>query len=178
MPAPARVHATCIAIGVARDARAGRSAPLTWAGALLLGPSGSGKSDLALRLIDAGDVLVADDQVALDVRAGRLFASAPPHLPALLEVRGVGLVPMERAKPVALAAVFDLTPGGHGERLPPRALWRFGGVALPLYCIDPAGPSAAARVRLLVARAPVDADVDVDVDVDVGHPVDASRDES
>lgn len=137
----ARVHATCVAIGEA--------------GALLLGPSGSGKSDLALRLIDGGARLVADDQVALDVDGGRLVASAPPHLPALLEVRGAGLVPMERAAAVRLAAAFRLGPCGEGERLPEPQVWGHGGVTLPLYCVDPAMPSAAARVRLLVTRAPV-----------------------
>ena len=57
------VHATCVA--------------LDGAGVLLRGPSGSGKSDLALRLIDGGARLVADDQVALSAEAGRLVARAP-----------------------------------------------------------------------------------------------------
>ena len=134
-----RVHATCVAIGER--------------GALLLGPSGSGKSDLALRLIDAGAMLVADDQVALVVRDGRLVASAPPHLPSLLEVRGVGLVPMPCRSEVTLSAAFALRPGGHPERLPAPASWRHAGVAIPLYTLDPEEPSVAARVRLLVSTA-------------------------
>ena len=136
-----RVHATCVAV-------ADR-------GALLLGPSGSGKSDLALRLIDVGAVLVADDQVALTVRGGVLVASAPPLLPSLLEVRGVGLVPMPRRAEVAVAAAFALRPGGHPERLPEPAFWRHAGVAVPLYTLDPVAASAAARVRLLVRQAPL-----------------------
>ncbi len=136
-----RVHATCVALGDH--------------GALLLGPSGSGKSDLALRLIDAGALLVADDQVALLVRDGRLVASPPPHLPSLLEVRGVGLVPLPRRAEVALSAAFSLRPGGHTERLPEPAIWRHTGVAIPLYTVDPEAASAAARVRLLVSTAPL-----------------------
>ena len=58
------VHASCVA--------------LDGNGVLLRGPSGSGKSDLALRLIDGGAVLVADDQVALTVEGEKILASAPP----------------------------------------------------------------------------------------------------
>ena len=72
-----QVHGTCIAID--------------GAGVLLRGPSGCGKSDLALRLIDGGAVLVADDRVSLEARAGDLVASAPDALAGLLEVRGVGI---------------------------------------------------------------------------------------
>jgi HPr kinase/phosphorylase len=135
------VHATCVAIGER--------------GALLLGQSGSGKSDLALRLFDGGAVLIADDQVAVRVEGGTIVASAPSLLPALLEVRGVGLVPMPRRAQVTLTAAFALRPGGHPERLPEPAFWRHGGVAIPLYTLDPDAASAAARVRLLVSTAPL-----------------------
>lgn len=70
------VHASCVAIG-------GR-------GVLLVGPSGSGKSDLALRLIDGGAELVADDRVALRLADGRPVADAPPALAGLLEIREIG----------------------------------------------------------------------------------------
>ncbi len=64
---------------------------------LLRGPSGSGKSDLALRLIDGGAQLVADDQTLLRRAGGRVLASAPPAIAGLLEVRGVGVVRVEAA---------------------------------------------------------------------------------
>jgi serine kinase of HPr protein (carbohydrate metabolism regulator) len=140
-PAPARVHGTCVAIGSV--------------GVLLLGPSGSGKSDLALRLIDGGARLVADDQVAVAVRGRCLMASAPPLLPPLLELRGVGLVPVPRLAETALAAAFSLREGGHPERLPEPDSWHHGGVAIPLYTLDPGAASAPARVRLLVRQAPL-----------------------
>ena len=55
----------------------GACVDLSGAGVLLRGPSGSGKSDLALRLIDGGASLVADDRVDLEVRDGNLAAHAP-----------------------------------------------------------------------------------------------------
>jgi len=90
-----RIYGTCVA--------------LSGLGVLLRGPSGSGKSDLALRLIDGGACLVADDQVelALDA-AGRVMAQAPRALAGLLEVRGIGILRMETARTAPVALVVDL----------------------------------------------------------------------
>lgn len=145
------IHGTCVAIGA-------NGAPLF--GALLLGKSGSGKSDLALRLIDGGAVLVADDQVELEATDGRLVARRPQHLPRLLEVRGVGLMPVPTEdRPVLLSAAFELCgePERAPDRLPRPAEWRHQGASVPLYRIDPQAASAAARVRMLVLAAPVGA---------------------
>ena len=73
---------------------------------LISGPSGSGKSDLALRLIDRGFTLVSDDQTIVRRDGDRLFASAPPTIKGKLEIRGVGIVEMETVKrrPVALSS--------------------------------------------------------------------------
>src|SRR3546814_15303755 len=89
-----RVHATCIAI----DGR----------GILLRGPSGSGKSDLALRLIDGGALLVADDQVILTEADGELTASAPATIAGRMEVRGIGIVDMPHLPQVGLTPVVDV----------------------------------------------------------------------
>ena len=134
------IHGTCVAIG--------------GAGALLLGPSGSGKSDLALRLIDQGAELVADDRVELRVAGAQVLASAPAQLPPLLEVRGIGLLPM-RPRPggVPLAAVFRLERSS--ERLPVPGAWQYEGASVPSFYLDPSAPSAAARVRAVMASAPV-----------------------
>ena len=106
---------------------------------LLLGPSGSGKSDLLLRLLDRGFALVADDRVDLD--AG--VASAPEALAGLLEVRGLGLVHMPYVASVAVALVVEL---GQAARLPdPSTHAAFG---RPLVHVDPASPSAPQRVAL------------------------------
>src|SRR5690606_32729552 len=76
----ATIHATCVALGDT--------------GILLRGRSGSGKSDLALRLIDGGALLVADDRVALSLEGGRVIARPPAALAGYLEVRGVGPMPV------------------------------------------------------------------------------------
>jgi len=113
-------------------------------GVLLLGAPGAGKSDLLLRLLDHGFVLVADDRV--DVTDG---VARPPHaLAGLLEVRGIGIVRMGHIPEARLALAVQL---GVGDRLPFPA--RHPGTGLPLVAIDPAQPSAPARVVLALACA-------------------------
>jgi hypothetical protein len=76
---------------------------------LIEGPPGSGKSSLALALIDRGAVLIGDDAVTLEVVDGRLLASPPPHIAGLIEVRNLGLLtmPVFGGVPVALVLVLD-----------------------------------------------------------------------
>jgi HPr kinase/phosphorylase len=118
------MHASCVA-------REG-------AGVLLLGPSGSGKSDLALRLIDRGFMLVADDGV--EIEDGR--ARPSPPLAGLLEIRGLGIVCLPHLPDTALALAVDLTAGG--DRLP--APERHATLDLPLIRLDSRHASAAAVV--------------------------------
>ena len=108
-------------------------------GVLLLGPAGSGKSDLLLRLLAQDFTLVADDQV--QVQDG--LASPPDALAGLLEVRGLGIVRLPYTAPARLALAVQL---GVGDRLPEPE--RHPGTGLPLVRIDPAQPSAAVRVGL------------------------------
>ena len=131
-----RVHGTCVAI-------AGR-------GVLLRGPSGAGKSDLALRLIDAGARLVADDQVELTLDNERLSARPPATIAGLLEVRGMGIIPLDHQAPVPLALVVDLVPGETIDRLPAEQTADVLGRAVRRIAVDPWEPSAAAKVRLAV----------------------------
>lgn len=79
---------------------------------LLSGKSGSGKSDLALRLIDRGALLIADDYTGLEARGGILYASAPPQIAGRIEVRGIGLIDMgfSGEGPVALMLDLDTVP--------------------------------------------------------------------
>ena len=81
-------------------------------GVLLLGPPGCGKSDLVLRLLECGFVLVADDRV--NIANG--VASAPPPLVGLLEVRGLGILRLPFVPSTKIALVADLT--ARAERLP------------------------------------------------------------
>lgn len=137
---PKRIHATAVAVG-------GKAV-------LLRGPSGSGKSDLALRLIQAGAVLIADDACVLSVAGGRVFASAPAEIRGLLEVRGIGIVRVRhRAKaPVALAV--DLVTPAAVERMPRPRTCRLQNVTVPLVRLAPFEESAVAKIGLLCASGP------------------------
>jgi len=112
----ANIHASCV-----RLARAGRAfgAPPD-AGILILGKSGAGKSELALRLIADGAELVADDRVDLFLRREKLFARAPKTLAGLIEVRGVGIIELPHKKDARIALVVTLT-NTKIARLPERA---------------------------------------------------------
>jgi HPr kinase/phosphorylase len=102
------IHASCVAIG--RQ------------GVLLLGKSGSGKSDLALRLIDRGAMLVADDRTILCLVNGALHARAPATIKGLLEVRGLGIVRFPVRAQVRIALAVRL--GHEGARLPASRFFR------------------------------------------------------
>jgi UPF0042 nucleotide-binding protein len=138
---PQTIHATALA-APAWGASPSRAV-------LLLGPSGSGKSDLALRLIDRGWQLIADDRTALSVADGRLMASAPPAIAGLIEVRGVGIRPKPaHPGPVGVALVLDLAQPP--ERLPDPHPWQAAGHAhAPIPCLgfDPASASAPLRLE-------------------------------
>lgn len=145
------MHGTCIALSCAEH----RS------GILLQGAPGSGKSSLALQLIDqpgsgAGSPqpvsaqLVSDDQVLLKGTDGVLTASAPAAIAGLLEVRGSGIIRLDRtSQPVRLDMVISHTDAKQLDRLPEPATIDLGGWALPLHRIDFSAPSSAAQVRTL-----------------------------
>ncbi len=117
---------------------------------LLRGPAGSGKSDLALRLIDGGARLVADDRAEMRLEDGRLVVSAPPETGGLIEVRGIGVMRMDPAGEAPLGLVVDLVSPGAVERLPEPGAWDCLGVSVPLLKLAPFEASAAAKVRLAV----------------------------
>src|SRR5690348_8948521 len=90
-----KIYGTCVAID-------GGGVPLR-------GASGSGKSDQALRLIDGGGRLVADDQSELRGAGDAIIASAPPTIAGRIEIRGIGIVPSP-AVTAPLRLVIDLVP--------------------------------------------------------------------
>jgi HPr kinase/phosphorylase len=128
------LHATAIAI----DGRA----------VLLRGASGSGKSDLALRLIDAGARLVADDQSELCRRGAEVIVRAPAAISGLLEVRGIGIMRLDALAEAPVALVVDLVLAETIERLPARRCETILGLALPLIRVAPFEASVTAKLRL------------------------------
>ncbi len=142
------IHATCVALPP--PAAGGPADPP--AAVLLRGASGCGKSDLALRLIDHGWRLVADDQTALAARGGALLASPPPAIAGLLEVRGLGILGFPHESSARVCLVADLVPGERVERLPDDEHCDLLGVRLPRVALDPAAPSAAIKLRLAAGR--------------------------
>jgi HPr kinase/phosphorylase len=139
-----RVHGTSVALG--------------GDGVLLRGPSGSGKSDLALRLIDEGARLVADDQTELRLFGGALSMSAPATIAGQIEVRGVGILRVASVASAVLRLVVDLVPGRAVERLPEPGSCTLLGSHVPCIALAAFEASAAAKLRLalrsLQAAAP------------------------
>ncbi|MEO6581183.1 MAG: aldolase [Sphingomicrobium sp.] len=131
------VHAST----VAKDGRA----------VLITGPSGSGKSDLALRLLDRGFTLVSDDQTLVRREDDRLIASAPATIAGKLEIRGIGIVEMDHAGDMPVALLVDLT--SDIQRMPDDSRERpILGVALPLISIDAMAASAPSKVAVALDR--------------------------
>jgi serine kinase of HPr protein (carbohydrate metabolism regulator) len=112
---------------------------------LIAGASGAGKSDLAMRLIDRGAELVADDYVCLTVAGDRLIASAPERIAGKIELRDVGVLtlPSIESAPVALAVDLDLVP----VRMPEPAMREYEGVGIPLIGLNGLEPSAPIKVE-------------------------------
>jgi HPr kinase/phosphorylase len=141
-PAATGLHASCVA--------------LDESGIVLLGGSGSGKSDLALRLIDAGARLVADDRLMVERRGDLLFGRPPPALAGLLEVRGFGIVRLPWCAEGRLRLVVELDTDAALRRLPRPEPYRLLGLSLPCLRLDPRAPSAVAKVRLALTAEPIE----------------------
>ena len=115
-----------------------------WRGVLIEGASGTGKSDLALRMLEQGFRLVADDRVVIWACGGALYGRAPQTLANLIEVRGLGIcaepaLPLSR---IVLAARCE-----PAERLPDPAHHDYVGLSIPVVSIQPLEASAPAKLR-------------------------------
>jgi serine kinase of HPr protein (carbohydrate metabolism regulator) len=150
---PFNIHATTVAI---RDADGADH------GILIRGRPGSGKSELALRLIDAaglgsGDTplrarLVADDQTLLERRGDALIAFPPANLAGLIELRGQGILRLPHVSSVRIALVVDLREAHEIERMPDDRLLssEIAGLGLPRIALDKAQPAAPAIIRMIL----------------------------
>ena len=133
-----QVHASCV--------------DLEGAGVLIRGPSGSGKSDLALRLIDGGAALVADDRVELRCEGDRLIASAPVAIAGMIEIRGLGVIRMDAVARSRLVLVVDLVAPETIERIPEPEECTYMGVGMPVIGLAAFEASAPAKIRFALAR--------------------------
>ncbi len=121
---------------------------LSGKGVLLLGPSTSGKSDLALRLIDVGAVLIADDQVRLSLAGDRLHAGPPACLAGLIELRGMGIMRVPFEEGFLDLAVELQTCDAVIDPLPEPAVASWLGVDLPKIELQASASSAVARIKM------------------------------
>ena len=131
-PSSERIHASCVALN-------GKAV-------LLTGVSGAGKSDLALRLIDRGWLLVSDDYTVVTRQGDIAMASAPSTIRGKLEVRGVAIVAVESVESaaVALMVLLDQLP----QRLPDGEQRLVAGVPLPAIALAPFEASAPIKLEL------------------------------
>ena len=133
------VHGTCV--------------DLDGIGVLIIGPPGSGKSDLAIRLIDAGARLVADDYLWLENADGGLVAAVPESIAGLLEVRGLGIVKLSYRDTCAVRLCVDLVAPDEIDRLPAAGQSAsYEGVEIRRLALEGFEASAVAKVKL-AARA-------------------------
>jgi HPr kinase/phosphorylase len=128
------LHATCVA--------------LQNKAVLLMGPAGAGKSDLALRLIDGGAQLVADDQTELSMEGQALMASAPASIAGLMEVRNIGLMKLPFMHSAEVALCVDLALATEKlERLPDKDTIFLLDQAVPRLRLHAFEASSLAKIR-------------------------------
>ena len=140
MPSPTQLQATCVSV--------------QGKGILLFGPSGSGKSDVALRLIDSGATLVSDDQIVISKENERLLASPPERINGMIEARGVGILHLPYISNVPVALAVKLVAREDVERLPHPVFFDCLGVQVPLLSLHAFDSSICAKIRLYLSLHP------------------------
>lgn len=138
-----KMHATAVAI--------------SGVGVMIRGKSGSGKSDLALRLIDRGATLIGDDYVEIRRRDGKLLLSPPSSLAGKLEVRSLGILECDHVSDIELKLVIDLKEDP--DRFPlDKQVMILLGIAVPFCTLDAMETSAAIKAELALQRIMQDID--------------------
>jgi len=120
-------------------------------GILIRGPSGSGKSDLALRLIDDGANLIADDQVIIKSVRKEHYLSSPDSISGLIEVRGFGVIKIESVRDVRLRLIVDLDPSCKTERSPIMKEELIKNIIVPVINMKAFDSSVLVRIRLILS---------------------------
>lgn len=148
-------------MAAARELHHGTAIAFAGRAALIRGPSGSGKSDLALRCLAhppfagvlAPAQLVADDQAEIERDGGRLIVRAPPTIRGKLEVRGLGILEFPSAEQADLGLIVELVAPQFVPRMPdPVPVVLLLGQPVPLLQLSPFEASAPAKLLLALAR--------------------------
>jgi HPr kinase/phosphorylase len=118
-------------------------------GVAIIGASGSGKSDLALRLIDRGAQLVCDDRIELVEIDGEPWMLPATNIAGKIEVRGLGIIEMPYLAQAPLRLIVDLDqpPERYPDPLPTQEM---GGFACPKLCVSAFEASAPIKLELAV----------------------------
>ena len=116
-------------------------------GVLILGDSGSGKSDLALRLIDNGATLISDDISICRKNSNNIYLYCPPEIRGLLEVREIGIITVPFVERIKLRLVVNLK-SINNERFPKDNYLKILGIKIPLINIDGKNSSAVAKIKV------------------------------
>jgi HPr kinase/phosphorylase len=145
-----RLGATLEVLLAAREMLHGDLLDIFAIGVLILGDSGSGKSECALELVHRGHRLVADDVVEIyKVRNEDLVGQAPEAVRGLMEVRGLGLISIEQL--FGVIAVRDTKPIDLVVNLVAEGAWPVERLGLADSSIEILG---LRRPRLTVPVAP------------------------
>ena len=116
-------------------------------GVLIMGDSGSGKSDLALRLIDNGATLISDDVTVCEKKKNQIYLSSPGQTKGLLEVREVGIITVPFVENVELRLVVKLEQK-EIERMPKKKTCKIFGQTYPMLIINGKNPSSVVKVKV------------------------------
>ena len=116
-------------------------------GVLILGDSGSGKSDLALRLIDNGATLISDDISICRKNLNSIYLYCPPEIKGLLEVREIGIITVPFVERIKLRLVVNLK-SNNNERFPKDSSFRILGIKIPIINIEGKNSSAVAKIKV------------------------------
>tara|TARA_B100001971_G_C17727271_1_gene304151 strand:+ start:13 stop:432 length:420 start_codon:yes stop_codon:yes gene_type:complete len=119
---------------------------------LIRGASGSGKSNLALKLIDNGAILISDDQTIIENSEGSIWAKTAPNIAGLLEVRGIGIVEVDHAPQGILVLIIDLQ-SPVAERIPDPAFELIADTKIRRAVIDPNDPMALKKINIALKLA-------------------------
>ena len=116
-------------------------------GVLILGNSGCGKSDLALRLIDNGATLISDDISICRKNSNNIYLYCPPEIKGLLEVREIGIITVPFVERIKLRLVVNLK-SNNNERFPKDSSFRILGIKIPTINIEGKNSSAVAKIKV------------------------------